>query len=70
MLHLIAKLDIDCESESLDCYTVYLNDSADESIDFWFPKRERPTTMDLHVEFDRGDDSGDHAASERRIRCE
>lgn len=65
MLHLTARLDLDIESESLDCYTAYVDDDTDESIDFWFPKGQRPTSMDLHVVFERDDDSNDHAASER-----
>lgn len=37
---------------SLDLYELLLEDGV--SIDFWFPKGQRPTSMDLHVVFERG----------------
>jgi hypothetical protein len=39
-------------TETLDLYELLLEDGV--IIDFWFPKGQRPTSMDLHVEFERG----------------
>ena len=40
-------------SETLDLYELLLEDGI--SIDFWFPKGQRPTSMDLRVVFKRDD---------------
>jgi len=51
-----ADYDDENSTETLDLYTVVFDD--DTSIDFWFPKiLDRPTSMDLHVVFARGNES-------------
>lgn len=40
-------------TETLDLYELLLQDGI--SIDFWFPKGQQPTSMDLHVVFERNE---------------
>jgi hypothetical protein len=49
----VAHYEEDDSTETLDLYTLVFED--DSSIDFWFPKGAKPTSMDLHVEFERGE---------------
>ena len=42
-------------TETLDLYELLLENGV--SIDFWFPRGQRPTSMDLHVVFERGEES-------------
>lgn len=41
-------------TETMDLYELLLEEGV--SIDFWFPKGQRPTSMDLSVVFERSDD--------------
>lgn len=41
-------------TETLDLYELLLENGV--SIDFWFPKGQQPTSMDLHVVFERDED--------------
>lgn len=40
-------------TETLHLYELLLEDGI--SVDFWFPKGKQPTSMDLHVVFERDD---------------
>lgn len=51
-LQLTAVYDPDTSTETLDCYTAVQNDDESDSIDFWFPKGAKPTSMDIFVEFE------------------
>lgn len=41
-------------TESLDLYELLLEDGL--SIDFWWPKGTKPTTLDIHAWFDGKDE--------------
>jgi hypothetical protein len=50
-LNEVAHYEAGDSTETLDLYELLLDDGV--SIDFWFPKGQQPTTMDIHVEFER-----------------
>jgi hypothetical protein len=52
MIKEVAHYEEEDSTETLDLYTLVFEDNS--SIDFWFPKGSKPTSMDLHVEFERG----------------
>jgi len=51
MLKEVAYYEEADSTKTLDLYELLLEDGG--SIDFWFPKGSKPTTLDLHVEFER-----------------
>lgn len=46
-----------CQSDSADTRNLYevLEDEDGLSFDVWVRKGERPTSMDIHIEFEEGD---------------
>lgn len=55
-MKLVAKYSKAFSNDKADCYIVDIGE--DESVDFWFPRGAKPTSMDIFVEFE-GEDDGE-----------